>query len=290
MNLAEHILNPGLATPDKLAMSVVGLSRADRWSNARLRQAVLQTANGFQMMGLKAGAQVLLHLPPGPAAPIVLLGAIAAGLVPAIDLRATERVGGPMADIAPSLIVAEKLAVACGQDVPQASPQQLLDAGEPAGFDFIQRDPDQPAYLATNGVGCSHRVALAALQFLVKAHDLCAQDRFLQVGGWDELSQLEIGLLAPLLAGGSVLIPSAGVEPYQIPLLGSRHGGTILCGRASALQGLIGPHWRSWNGLRLGLATSRPDGEELQNSWQQHTGTDLRGPSERDNEPAVLPD
>ena len=44
MNLAEHVLQAGLAHPDRLALSVLGLGRADRWSHARLRAAVLGTA------------------------------------------------------------------------------------------------------------------------------------------------------------------------------------------------------------------------------------------------------
>lgn len=41
MQLADEFLAAGLATPDRLAMAVIGLSRADRWSYARLHRAVL---------------------------------------------------------------------------------------------------------------------------------------------------------------------------------------------------------------------------------------------------------
>ena len=82
MNLAEHVLRAGQATPDKLAMSVLGLSRADRWSHGRLRQAVLGGATGLRQAGLVPGDRLLLRLGNTPAFPIAYLAAIAAGIVP----------------------------------------------------------------------------------------------------------------------------------------------------------------------------------------------------------------
>lgn len=69
MNLAEHVLRAGLAAPDRLAMSVLGLARADRWSHARLRQAVLGTATGLRRSGLAPGDRLLMRLGNDPAFP-----------------------------------------------------------------------------------------------------------------------------------------------------------------------------------------------------------------------------
>ena len=43
-NLAAHVLAAGAATPDKIALSIVSPSGAERWSFARMRAAVLGTA------------------------------------------------------------------------------------------------------------------------------------------------------------------------------------------------------------------------------------------------------
>ena len=51
-NLAEHVLNAGLATPDRLALAVISPARADRWSHARLRATVLGAATGLRERGL----------------------------------------------------------------------------------------------------------------------------------------------------------------------------------------------------------------------------------------------
>ncbi len=80
MNLAEYVLRAGEARPDRLALSIIGLSRAERWSYDRLRRAVLGTATGFLQKGLKPGDRVLLRLGNRPGFPVAYLGAIAAGV------------------------------------------------------------------------------------------------------------------------------------------------------------------------------------------------------------------
>ena len=93
MNLAETALQPGIATPDRLAFSVLGLSRADRWSHARLRAAVLAMAGALANAGFPDGAR--LPLPPAqdPGFAVTFLAAIAAGLVP--DLTAPMALAPP---------------------------------------------------------------------------------------------------------------------------------------------------------------------------------------------------
>ncbi|HRO14236.1 MAG TPA: glycine cleavage T C-terminal barrel domain-containing protein [Paracoccus sp. (in: a-proteobacteria)] len=81
-NLAEHVLAAGAATPDKLALAVVGPSRAERWSYARLIAAVRGTATGLLHRGLRPGDRVLLRIGNEPAFPVSYLACIAAGIVP----------------------------------------------------------------------------------------------------------------------------------------------------------------------------------------------------------------
>src|SRR5690606_10489227 len=106
-NLAEHVLNAGLATPDRLALAVISPARADRWSHARLRAAVLGAATGLRECGLRPGDRVLLRIGNEPAFPVAYLACIAAGIVPVpTSAMLTEaeitRISG---DIRPALVI-----------------------------------------------------------------------------------------------------------------------------------------------------------------------------------------
>src|SRR6056297_2433122 len=61
-NLAAHVLAHADDTPDKVALAVLGLSGAERWSYARLKEAVLGTGTGLLRAGLVPGDRVLMRL------------------------------------------------------------------------------------------------------------------------------------------------------------------------------------------------------------------------------------
>src|SRR6056297_1818836 len=81
-NLAAHVLARADDLPDKVALAVLGLSGAERWSYARLKAAVLGTGSGLLQAGLQPGERVLMRLGNTVEFPIAYLGAIAVGLVP----------------------------------------------------------------------------------------------------------------------------------------------------------------------------------------------------------------
>ena len=81
-NLAAHVLAAGRATPDKIALAVLGPARADRWSYARLIAAVEGTATGLARLGHEPGDRILMRVGNTPDFPVIYLGAIHAGLVP----------------------------------------------------------------------------------------------------------------------------------------------------------------------------------------------------------------
>ena len=165
MNLAEHVLRAGSALPDKLALSVVGPARAERWSYQRLIGAVRGTATGLLQAGLRPGDRLLMRLGNRPSFPVTYLGAIAAGIVPVPTsaLLTAREVTKLVAELRPAM-------VAAGSDV--ALPDQplpLLSEADLAGFadlpqaEFAQGDPERLAYIIyTSGSSGQPRAVMHA--------------------------------------------------------------------------------------------------------------------------------
>jgi acyl-CoA synthetase (AMP-forming)/AMP-acid ligase II len=80
-NLAAHVLARP-ATPDKVALAILTLTGAERWSYGRPHAAVLGAGGWLRAQGMQPGERVLIRLGNTPAYPVLYLGAIAAGLVP----------------------------------------------------------------------------------------------------------------------------------------------------------------------------------------------------------------
>ena len=238
MNLAEHVLQAGLAHPDRLALSVLGLGRADRWSHARLRRAVLGTATGLLQAGIRPGDRLLMRLGNTPAFPVTYLGAIAAGIVPVptsamLTAAETTRLAR---SVRPAAIVADP-----GVPLPD-HPAPVIDDRRLAGFadlppaEFAQGPPDRLAYIVfTSGTSgqpravChAHRAILARQMMFQGWYGLTPQDRLLHAGAFNWTFTLGTGLMDPWTLGATALIPAEGVAPEQIPLLASRHGATLI--------------------------------------------------------------
>lgn len=285
MNLAEHVLQAGRATPDKLAMSVLGLTRADRWSHGRLRQAVLGTATGLVRAGLEPGDRLLLRLGNSPHFPITYLAAIAVGIVPvptSAMLTAAE-ISRLAATIRPALIVADP-----GIALPD-HPAPVLDSAQLTAFhdlppaDFRQCDPDDLAYIVfTSGssgqpraVCHAHRAILARRMMVEGWYGLTAQDRLLHAGAFNWTFTLGTGLMDPWTAGATALIPAEGIAPAQIPLIASRHGATLIAAAPGVFRQMLRGDWRPWSGLRHGLTAGERLDPGLRRAWQARTGTDL---------------
>ncbi|UXU74116.1 MULTISPECIES: class I adenylate-forming enzyme family protein [unclassified Paracoccus (in: a-proteobacteria)] len=286
MNLAEHVLRAGLSHPDKLALSVVGLSRADRWSHGRLRQAVLGTATGLRRHGLVQGDRLLIRMGNTPAFPVVYLAAIAAGVVPvpssamltAAEITALSRLIGPAA------IAADGTA-----PLPTDSPAQVLSLQELTAWrdlppaEFVQGDPERMAYIVfTSGSGgtprpvChAHRAILARQMMFQGWYGLTAQDRVMHAGAFNWTFTLGTGLLDPWTMGASALIPEPSVGPEQLPLLAARHGASILAAAPGVFRRMLRAQWRPWPELRHGLTAGERLDPGLRTAWQDRTGTDL---------------
>lgn len=244
MNLTETILRQGLAAPDRLAFSVLGLSRADRWSHARLRAAVLAMAGALTDAGFADGEA--LPLPPvqDPAFVVTFLAAIAAGRVP--DLTAPEACPLPPA--------------------PGQSAQGFAQG-------FAKGAATRAACIGPQGA-IPHSALASRTAALTGRGLISPPDRVLLAKGLAPPPLHEFGLIETLALGASALVPAAGIQPVQIPLLAARHGATLIAARASTLREILAAPSPGWAGLRLALVTDRAD-PDLAANWQEQTGTPL---------------
>jgi len=95
-NLARHVLQAGLAAPDKTALAEPGPPRETRWRYARLTRAVRGMAGGFRAAGLRPGDRLLLRLGNTADFPIAFLGAIAADIAVPVS-KLTQLTSTPIA-------------------------------------------------------------------------------------------------------------------------------------------------------------------------------------------------
>lgn len=286
-NLAANVLAQAPRHPDRIALQVIGLSGAERWSFGRLAAAVRGTGTGLRALGLAPGDRVLMRLGNTPDFPVVFLGAIAAGLVPVPTSAAltTPEVDRIVAQIAPAAIVA-----APGVALPSASACPVIAQDTARGWhaaapcDWHMSDPDALAYVVytsgTSGnpraVMHAHRAVWARRMMWQGWYGLTPDDRLLHAGAFNWTFTLGTGLLDPWAMGATALIPAPGTPPEALALLMRRHDATIF----AAAPGLYRPLLR--DGARLDLPHLRHGlsaGEKMppttRAAWVAATGTEV---------------
>ncbi len=285
-NLTEHVLRAGLKTPDKIALAVVGPAGAERWSQDRLRAAILGTATGLQRAGLAPGDRLLMRLGNTVDFPICFLAAIAIGVLP---VPSSPQLTAPEATaqarrIAPAAVVAAPGVALPETDAPvfDLAALRAMRALPPA--DIEQGPPDRPAYLIfTSGTSGTpqalvhaHRAIWARAMMFDAWYGLRAEDRLLHAGAFNWTYTLGTGLLDPWTVGATALIPAEGVDLAALPLLLMRHDVTIFAGAPGAYRRLL-RHWpaRALPKLRHGLSAGEQLPASLRAAWSEATGTPL---------------
>lgn len=285
MNLAEHVLLRGADVPDRLALSVVGPARAERWSYGRLIGAVRGTATGLLAAGLRPGDRLLMRLGNRPSFPVAYLGAITAGIVPVPTSAMLTRseVTKIAQEIRPAMIVAGEGIALPDSPAPVLAESGLAAMADLPGAQFDRGDPDRLAYIVyTSGssgqpraVMHAHRAILARRMMIEDWYDLTPGDRMMHAGAFNWTFTLGTGLMDPWTVGATALIPAEGTAPEQIPLLAARHGATMLAAAPGIFRRLLRAEWRPIPGLRHALTAGERLDPGLRAAWIARTGTDL---------------
>ncbi len=282
-NLAAHVLGRAATQPDKIALSVLGPSRAERWSFARLDAAVRGTATGLLRSGLVPGDIVLMRLGNTVDFPLAYLGAIAAGLVPvptAAQLTAPE-VASIIATLAPRAVLLAD-GIACHDtDLPVHEQDAMKRWRDLPPAEYAMGDPDRLAYViytsGTSGqpraVGHAHRAIWARQMMMRDWYDLRAEDRLMHAGAFNWTFTLGTGLMDPWTMGATALIPAAGVGHDQLGLLMARHEASLFAAAPGVFRNLLKTPLPRMPKLRHGLAAGEKLSQPIRDAWEAATGT-----------------
>lgn len=283
-NMAAHVLRHAEDVPDKIALAVLGLSGAERWSYARLARTVFGLAAALRARGLSSGDRVLMRLGNTVEFPITYLAAIAADLVP---VPTSAQLTGPeitkmAADLHPALIVAgDGVALPDPLPCPVLMEPELHDLAEHAPMAPILGDPNRPAYIiytsgtsgSPRGVVHAHRAVWARQMMIDGWYGLRASDRLLHAGAFNWTYTLGTGLMDPWAIGATALIPAAGITPAQLGLLLKRHDATIFAAAPGVYRQMLRHPMPPLSKLRHGLSAGEKMPETLRTHWTDTTGT-----------------
>jgi acyl-coenzyme A synthetase/AMP-(fatty) acid ligase len=284
-NLADYVLSRATERADRIALAVVGLSGAERWSYARLRAAVLGTAAGLRAAGIGEGERVILRLGNTVEFPIAFLGAIAAGIVPVpTSTQLTEREVTAMArEVAPAAILGGGGGIAMpDHPAPVIGEAALAAMRQLPPMAPVTGDPDRAAYIVytsgTSGVPRAvvhaHRAVWARRMMWDGWYGLREDDRLLHAGAFNWTYTLGTGLLDPWAIGATALIPAEGVTAAQLPLLLKRHDATVFAAAPGVYrQMLAAGALPQLPKLRHGLSAGEKLPATLRARWEAATGT-----------------
>lgn len=281
-NLSSYVLAAAAQTPDKIALAVLGPARAERWSYARLDDAVARAAGGLIAHGLVPGDRLLLRMGNSARFPVAFLGAIRAGVVPMPTSAAltVPEVSALVAALPPKAILAEPdIALPDPVPCPVLSPEALDGASHPAHDSAA----DDMAYIVfTSGssgrpkpVAHAHRAVWARRMMWEGWYGLRPDDRLMHTGAFNWTYTLGTGLLDPWAMGATALVPAPGTDPLHLPLLAKRHDASILAGSPGIFRKLLHGPLPPLPKLRHALSAGEALPPSLRIRWQQVTGTDI---------------
>lgn len=282
-NLARYVLAAGEATPDKIALQILRLSGAERWSYAALTRAVRGIGAGLLAEGLTPGDRVLLRLGNTVDFPLAFLGAIAAGLVPvptSSQLTAHE-ITGMAAQLDPAAVIAAPGIALPQAECPVIETARLHDWRDLPPCDWAMGDPDRLAYLVftsgTSGnaraVMHAHRAVWARRMMWQGWYGLTAEDRLLHAGAFNWTYTLGTGLMDPWAIGATALIPAEGITPAQLPLLLKRFDATIFAAAPGVYRQMLRADLPTLPRLRHGLSAGEKLPDATREAWESATGT-----------------
>lgn len=279
-NMAQYVLAHGETTPDKIALSVLGV---EDWTYSALRSAVLGTATGLLEAGAKPGDRVLMRLGNTVDFPLAYLGAIAAGLVPVPTASAlTTREVAPMIETLNPALILRDAQVECPDDT-RIIPLEVLRAMRdlpPAQWNM--GDPERAGYIIyTSGTSGKPRAvvhaqrAIWARQMMFDGwYGLGPNDRVLHAGAFNWTYTLGTGLMDPWTMGATALIPAVGTVATDLPALIAKHKATIFAAAPGVYRQLLNqPDIAAMPDLRHGLSAGEKLPPATSAHWEAATGT-----------------
>ncbi|MCA2010726.1 acyl--CoA ligase [Cereibacter sphaeroides] len=284
-NLAAYVLAQGAQTPDKIALQILRLSGAERWSYAALTAAVRGIGTGLLDYGLTPGDRVLLRLGNNVDFPLAFLGCIAVGLVP---IPTSSQLTGPeitamATQVSPAAVIAGP-GIALPDGSARVIEESLLQSWRRnAPCDWALGDPNRLAYLiftsGTSGnpraVMHAHRAVWARRMMWTGWYGLTAEDRLMHAGAFNWTYTLGTGLMDPWAIGACALIPHPEVTAAQLPLLLKRFDATIFAAAPGVFRQMLRQPIPALPKLRHGLSAGEKLPDQTRQHWNEATGTPI---------------
>lgn len=284
-NMAAYVLAAGARTPDKIALQILSVTGAERWSYGALTRAVRGIGSGYLRTGLVAGDRVLLRLGNTVDFPLAFLGALAVGLVPVpTSAQLTEpEITGMAAQIDPAAIVAAEGVARPVHPAPVIGVDRLRTWRDLPDCAWQMGDPEGLGYMVfTSGTSGRPRAVMHAQRAVwarrmmwTDWYGLTPDDRVLHAGAFNWTYTLGTGLLDPWAIGATALIPGAGIAPAQIPLLLRRFDATIFAAAPGVYRRMLTTPIRPMPRLRHGLSAGETLPEATRAAWLAATGTPI---------------
>lgn len=285
-NMAAHVLAHAARLSDKVALAVIGLTGAERWSYAKLESAVRGTATGLLQNGFAPGDILLMRIGNSVEFPIAYLGAIAAGMVPVpTSSQLTEReVAKMIDDLSPAGILRAPDVACPDTSVPVVDTASLARMWDLPPSEYQMGDPERLGYIVytsgTSGkpraVMHAHRAIWARRMMQRDWYGLTEEDRLLHAGAFNWTYTLGTGLMDPWSVGATALIPAEGVAPESLPLLLKRHEATIIAAAPGVYRKILNQNEQIvLPKLRHGLTAGEKVSDHIRNAWRSAGGGEL---------------
>lgn len=285
-NMAAHVLGQAKSNPDKVALSVLSLSGAERWSYHQLESSVLGVATGLKECGLVAGDIVLLRLGNSVDYPLCYLAAIASGIIPvALSAQLTENeVDRVVEELSPKAVLWDSTTQTTSKDIRHIDVNTLRDMRTLPPAEYDMGDPNRLAYIVyTSGTSGTPRAvmhahrAIWARQMMIHGwYALGETDRVLHAGAFNWTFTMGTGLMDPWTQGATALIAKDGVPIEALPLLLKRHDATLFAAVPGVYRKLLKhADQLSLPSLRHGLAAGEKLSPRIRADWQAATQTNI---------------
>jgi acyl-coenzyme A synthetase/AMP-(fatty) acid ligase len=284
-NLAAYVLAAAETVPDRIALQIVSLTGAERWSFAALAGAVRGIGTGLLQAGIVPGDRVLLRLGNTVDFPLAYLGCIAVGAVPiptSSQLTGPE-ITGMAAQVDPAAVIAAPGIATPDHPARVIQVQTLHDWRALPPCDWTMGPPDRLGYMVftsgTSGraraVMHAHRAVWARRMMWDGWYGLTPDDRLMHAGAFNWTYTLGTGLMDPWACGACALIPAAGMEPAALPLLMKRFDATIFAAAPGVYRQMLRADLPTLPRLRHGLSAGEALPDALRKAWTEATGTPL---------------